>query len=152
MFEVNLFDYLDTGLFLDHRPTRASSARRARQALPQPLLLHRDRERVRRGRRRGVDHHRRSFGALPRVGRRNLAINGFDDAAPARAGRCAAWLEAEAGTYDSIFCDPPTFSNSKRAEDFDVQRDHVRLIQARSRACRRRAHVFSNNFRQLQTR
>src|SRR3546814_8358220 len=41
-----------------------------------------------------------------------------------------AWLEADRGSYDLIFCDPPTFSNSARADDFDVQREHVRLLRA----------------------
>src|SRR3546814_10251164 len=42
-----------------------------------------------------------------------------------------AWLEADRGSYDLIFCDPPTFSNSARADDFDVQREHVRLLRDR---------------------
>ena len=59
-FLVNFTDYLDTGLFLDHRPTRARiRAAREGQALPEPLLLHRRRDGVRgRGRRRVDDEHR----------------------------------------------------------------------------------------------
>ena len=38
--------------------------------------------------------------------------------------------DADRGDYDLIFCDPPTFSNSARADDFDVQREHVRLLRA----------------------
>ena len=41
-----------------------------------------------------------------------------------------AWLQADRGQYDLVFCDPPTFSNSKRAGDFDVQRAHVPLLRA----------------------
>ena len=52
--------------------------------------------------------------------------------------------------YDLIFVDPPTFSNSKRADDFDVQRDHVRLLTL----CGERLFpggtiLFSNNFRRF---
>ena len=50
-FWVNFTDYLDTGLFLDHRVTRAAPARgRGAQALPQPVRLHRQRHGVRRRR------------------------------------------------------------------------------------------------------
>ena len=51
-FLVNFSDYLDTGLFLDHRLTRARLRGGGGQALPEPVLLHGDRHRVRRGRRR----------------------------------------------------------------------------------------------------
>ena len=60
------------------------------------------------------------------------------------------WLEADRGEYDLIFCDPPTFSNSARAEDFDAQRDHVRLLHAAmARLARGGLLVFSNNFRRF---
>ena len=49
-----------------------------------------------------------------------------------------------------VFCDPPTFSNSKRADDFDVQRDHVRLLQAAvARLAEGGVLYFSNNFRRF---
>jgi len=52
--------------------------------------------------------------------------------------------------YGLIYVDPPTFSNSKRAGDFDVQRDHVALLEA----CEQRLRddgviVFSNNYRRF---
>ncbi len=64
---------------------------------------------------------------------RNLAANGFGLPAHRRVqADVMKWLEAaRAGgeRYDLIFCDPPTFSNSKRmADTWDVQRDHVYLI------------------------
>ena len=60
------------------------------------------------------------------------------------------WLEADSGEYDVIFCDPPTFSNSKRADDFDVQRDHVRLLRAGvERLGPGGVLYFSNNFRRF---
>jgi 23S rRNA (guanine2445-N2)-methyltransferase / 23S rRNA (guanine2069-N7)-methyltransferase len=39
-----------------------------------------------------------------------------------------AWLRHDRGRYDLIYVDPPTFSNSSRAQDFDVQRDHPELL------------------------
>jgi 23S rRNA (guanine2445-N2)-methyltransferase / 23S rRNA (guanine2069-N7)-methyltransferase len=60
------------------------------------------------------------------------------------------WLEHDHGEYDLIFCDPPTFSNSKRADDFDVQRDHVRLLAAAvARLAPGGVLYFSNNFRRF---
>ena len=61
-----------------------------------------------------------------------------------------AFAEQDRGEYDLNFVDPPTFSNSKSAADFDVQRDHVRLL----RACAPRLApggllLFSNNFRRF---
>src|SRR5690606_11631788 len=60
------------------------------------------------------------------------------------------WLDASPGTFDLVYVDPPTFSNSKRADDFDVQRQHVDLLQR----CRRLLRpdgmiVFSNHFRRF---
>jgi 23S rRNA (guanine2445-N2)-methyltransferase / 23S rRNA (guanine2069-N7)-methyltransferase len=61
-----------------------------------------------------------------------------------------AWLQADGGEYDLIFCDPPTFSNSKRAQDFDVQAEHVRLLRAAvARLSRDGTLYFSNNYRRF---
>ena len=60
------------------------------------------------------------------------------------------WIERERGEYDLIYVDPPTFSNSKRAEDFDVQRDHVRLLTACvARLATGGLILFSNNNRRF---
>jgi 23S rRNA (guanine2445-N2)-methyltransferase / 23S rRNA (guanine2069-N7)-methyltransferase len=64
---------------------------------------------------------------------------------------CIAWLEEQNERdrrYDLMFIDPPTHSRSKRMEDdFDVQRDHVRLISLASRLLAPGgAIVFSNNY------
>ncbi len=57
---------------------------------------------------------------------------------------------ADEGEYDLIFCDPPTFSNSKRADDFDVQAAHVDLLRAAvARLSRDGVLYFSNNFRRF---
>src|SRR5690606_18531341 len=60
------------------------------------------------------------------------------------------WLEVDRGQYDLVFCDPPTFSNSKRAGDFDVQASHVRLLRAAvARLAPGGVLYFSNNFRRF---
>ena len=54
------------------------------------------------------------------------------------------------GHYDLVFCDPPTFSNSARADDFDIQREHVRLLKAAvARLSLDGVLYFSNNFRRF---
>ena len=61
-----------------------------------------------------------------------------------------AWLRADRDAYDLVFCDPPTFSNSARADDFDVQREHVRLLRACvDRLTTEGVLYFSNNFRRF---
>lgn len=160
---VNLHDYLDTGLFLDHRITR--------QAL------------------RGFADGRRFLNLFGYTGaasvyaaaggaasvttvdmsatyldwaRRNLALNGFAEGNLVRFEQAdvLSWLEDErkriqvghARPYGLIFLDPPTFSNSKRMGDrtFDVQRDHVALLRdTASLLAPDGLLVFSNNFRKF---
>ena len=68
-FFVNFTDYLDTGLFLDHRPTRRLIGELAqRQAFPQSLRVHRYRDRLRSRRRRNGIDHRRYVPHVPRLG------------------------------------------------------------------------------------
>ena len=61
------------------------------------------------------------------------------------------WLEKSRETYDLIFLDPPTHSRSKRMdEDFDIQRDHVKLLQlTAARLARDGTLLFSNNYRRF---
>jgi 23S rRNA (guanine2445-N2)-methyltransferase / 23S rRNA (guanine2069-N7)-methyltransferase len=86
--------------------------------------------------------------------KRNLELNGFGDNAKHRLLQddVVAWLD-RGGTerFDLIFLDPPTVSRSKRmAGDFDIQRDHHRLIVALlKRLAPRGLLVFSNNFRKF---
>lgn len=63
-----------------------------------------------------------------------------------------AWLQNAQDSFDLIFIDPPTFSNSKRMEGvFDVQRDHVELLDlAMARLAPGGVLYFSNNFRKFQ--
>jgi 23S rRNA (guanine2445-N2)-methyltransferase / 23S rRNA (guanine2069-N7)-methyltransferase len=149
---VNLFDYLDTGLFLDHRPLRRRMAKEARGRRFLNLFCY-----------TGVASVQAAVaGAASTTSvdlsatylqwcADNLALNGLGGTAHQLVqGDALAWLEAERHRYDVIFCDPPTFSNSARAEDFDVQREHVRLLQlAMSRLVPDGVLYFSNNFRRF---
>jgi 23S rRNA (guanine2445-N2)-methyltransferase / 23S rRNA (guanine2069-N7)-methyltransferase len=81
----------------------------------------------------------------------NLSANGLGgDRHRLVQADALAWLEAERSRFEVIFCDPPTFSNSARADDFDVQREHVRLLQAAvNRLTPEGVLYFSNNFRRF---
>jgi 23S rRNA (guanine2445-N2)-methyltransferase / 23S rRNA (guanine2069-N7)-methyltransferase len=151
-FEVNLFDYLDTGLFLDHRPVRAHL--RALAAGRRVLNLF--------GYTGSASVYAAAGGAATTTtvdlsatylewASRNLALNGFGGEAHRLVQADAmAWLARERGRYDLVFCDPPTFSNSARAGDFDIQRDHPALLAAAlERLSQGGVLVFSNNFRRF---
>ncbi|PLX84634.1 MAG: bifunctional 23S rRNA (guanine(2069)-N(7))-methyltransferase RlmK/23S rRNA (guanine(2445)-N(2))-methyltransferase RlmL [Desulfuromonas sp.] len=135
-FLVNLADYLDTGLFLDHRPMRFKIGEMARGKRFLNLFAYTGTATV----------HAALGGAASTTSvdlsatyldwaRRNLALNGLDDSRHELVqADCLSWLEKESRRFDLIFLDPPTFSNSKRMEgDFDVQRDHVALLEAAAR-------------------
>jgi 23S rRNA (guanine2445-N2)-methyltransferase / 23S rRNA (guanine2069-N7)-methyltransferase len=151
-FEVNLLDYLDTGLFLDHRSVRAKLRELARGKRFLNLFAYTGTASV----------YAAAGGASETVSvdlsatylewaSRNLDLNGFGGARHKLAQADAfAFLRADHGRYGLIYVDPPTFSNSKRAQDFDVQRDHVALLES----CAERlephgAIVFSNNARRF---
>ncbi len=134
LFEVNFSDYLDTGLFLDHRETRAWLRELASQSRFLNLFAYTGTASVYAAAGGAVSTTSVDLSAtyLEWAGR-NLARNGFggDEHALVRAD-ATSWVRDAASSparYDLIFCDPPTFSNSKRMrETFDVQRDHVDLI------------------------
>lgn len=151
-FRVNLHDYLDTGLFLDHRPVRAGLRERARGTRFLNLFCYTATASVyaAAGGARTTTSVDLSATYLDWAAK-NLALNGFGtDAHRLVQADCLQWLAHDTGEYDLIFVDPPTFSNSKRAEDFDVQREHARLLEL----CAERLAfggliVFSNNFRRF---
>ena len=151
-FLVNLTDYLDTGLFLDHRLVRAKVRELAEGRCFLNLFAYTATASV----------HAAAGGALETTSvdlsatylewaSRNLALNGFSGASHRLMQFDALeFLQRDRGHYGLIFVDPPTFSNSKRAEDFDVQRDHVKLLEAcNERLTRDGVIVFSNNFRRF---
>ena len=161
---VNFEDYLDTGVFLDHRPIRKRIQEESARKRFLNLFCYTGAATV----------HAAMGGASESVSvdlsntyldwaAENLRLNGFDSQQsgtlrdrrdqihrPARGGSpwkvkaqaphelvradCMQWLKIAGSKpgerYDLIFCDPPTFSNSKKMEGIlDVQRDHVEMIQ-----------------------
>lgn len=135
-FLVNFDDYLDTGLFLDHRLTRRRIGELASGRSFLNLFAYTGTATV----------YAAGGGAVASTtvdmsrtyldwAKRNLALNGL---AGTQHGfvqaDCLAWLEEHSRTphrrYGLIFVDPPTVSRSKRMEQsFDVQRDHARLLR-----------------------
>jgi 23S rRNA (guanine2445-N2)-methyltransferase / 23S rRNA (guanine2069-N7)-methyltransferase len=153
-FLVNLTDYLDTGLFLDHRPTRALIRSLVRGGRFLNLFAYTGTASV----------YAAAGGAASTTtvdmssvyldwARRNMMLNGFAEGRAHRFVRadCLAWLATpRPERFHLIFMDPPTFSNSKRMGEhtFEVQRDHADLIQAAARLLARNGVLlFSNNFR-----
>jgi 23S rRNA (cytosine1962-C5)-methyltransferase len=132
-FEVNLSDYLDTGLFLDHRNTRA----RVRSEAAGKRVLN-------------LFAYTGSFTVYAAAGgaketttvdlsntygdwaERNLRLNGFEPGRTHAVIRADVlqWLSTARGPYDLAIVDPPSFSSSKKMDrTWDVQRDHRHLVQ-----------------------
>jgi 23S rRNA (guanine2445-N2)-methyltransferase / 23S rRNA (guanine2069-N7)-methyltransferase len=133
-FWVNFTDYLDTGLFLDHRLTRHRLRLDAARGRFLNLFAYTGSATVyaASGRARSTTTVDMSATYLTWA-QRNLAVNGFSGAQHELVQEdCITWLKsavAERRQFDLIFLDPPTFSNSKRMTDIlDVQRDHRALI------------------------
>jgi 23S rRNA (guanine2445-N2)-methyltransferase / 23S rRNA (guanine2069-N7)-methyltransferase len=149
---VNLFDYLDTGLFLDHRPLRLRIAREAEDTRFLNLFGYTGAATVHAavGRARQTTTVDLSATYLQWCAD-NLKANGFSGARHQLVQADALqWLQADRGQYDLVFCDPPTVSKSARAEDFDVQRTHVPLLRAAvERLAPGGVVYFSNNFRRF---
>jgi 23S rRNA (guanine2445-N2)-methyltransferase / 23S rRNA (guanine2069-N7)-methyltransferase len=150
--KVNLFDYIDTGLFLDHRPMRLRLADEAHDARFLNLF----------GYTGAATVHAALGGArltttvdLSATYLEWCADNLRENSMGGTRHRLVqadalAWLEADTHEYDLVFCDPPTFSNSKRAQDFDVQATHVRLLRAAvARLSPDGVLYFSNNYRRF---
>lgn len=152
-FIINLTDYLDTGLFLDHRITRGMIKSEAAGKHVLNLFCYTG-----------------SFSVYAAAGgaatvtsvdlsktyinwaKRNLQYNKLykDTQHEFINADVMEWLEYMPNDrYDLIVCDPPTFSNSKRMEDnFDVQRDHVMLLKKLLKGCTETGSIyFSTNFK-----
>ena len=136
-FEVNLSDYLDTGLFLDHRQTRQMVREQAKGKRVLNLFAYTGSFTV-----YAVDGGAASSDTVDLSqtycdwAERNLQHNGVGQSASHRVIRqdCLQFLREvrrQGAQYHLIVCDPPTFSNSKRMKQasFAVQRDHPALIQ-----------------------
>ncbi|AOR58954.1 bifunctional 23S rRNA (guanine(2069)-N(7))-methyltransferase RlmK/23S rRNA (guanine(2445)-N(2))-methyltransferase RlmL [Pectobacterium parmentieri] len=151
---VNLTDYLDTGLFLDHRIARKMLGEMSRGKDFLNLFAYTGTASVHAGlggarSTTTVDMSRTYL----EWAEKNLRVNGLTG----RQHRliqadCLSWLHNGHEQFDVIFIDPPTFSNSKRMEEsFDVQRDHLALMTDLKRLLRRGGTImFSNNKRGFQ--
>lgn len=149
-FLVNLTDYLDTGLFLDHRPLRRMIRGLAANKRFLNLFCYTAAATVNAaagGARNttSIDMSRTYLNWA----RRNLALNGLSESLHRLVqADCRTWLAETEGQYDLILMDPPTFSNSKRmAGVLDAQRDHPGLIRLAMRhlAPGGRLYFSSNN-------
>ncbi len=152
-FIINLTDYLDTGLFLDHRITRGLVREVAERKDVLNLFCYTGSFSL-----YAADGGARTVTSVDlsktylNWGKRNMQYNKLykEDKHEFVHGdvlEYVDWLQKD--TYDLIICDPPTFSNSKRMEgEFDVQRDHVALLKRLLKICRDGGSIyFSNNYR-----
>lgn len=149
---VNFTDYLDTGIFLDHRPIRKKIKELAKDTRFLNLFCYTGTATVQAA----------MGGALSTVSvdvsstyldwaMRNMSLNDFKSMNHFYYKEdCMDFLYNSYDKYDLIFCDPPTFSNGTGRDSFDVQRDHKRLIHL----CMRHLDkdgvlIFSNNNRKF---
>jgi len=136
-FWVNFEDYLDTGLFLDHRPMRLLIQQQAKGKRFLNLFAYTGSASV----------HAAVGGAASSVtvdmsntyldwAKHNLDLNGIQGDHKLVRANCVEWLAEQAGAkdkpqFDLIFLDPPTFSNSKKMDEaFDIQNDHLHLLRS----------------------
>jgi 23S rRNA (guanine2445-N2)-methyltransferase / 23S rRNA (guanine2069-N7)-methyltransferase len=152
-FIVNLKDYLDTGLFLDHRPVRKLIQDRANGKRFLNLFCYTATASVHAGQGGARSTYSVDMSnTYTEWARRNIELNEFSprDHKVERAD-CFEWLRTNKDKYDFIFMDPPTFSNSKKmAEVLDIQRDHGDLIRlAMARLSKKGDLIFSNNYRRF---
>ncbi len=155
-FWVNFEDYLDTGLFLDHRITRSKLAELAKGRHFLNLFAYTGTGTV----------YAAKGGAKSTLtvdmsntylqwAKRNLLLNGFDsNDHQIQQANCLEWLDLAANQnkkYGLIFLDPPSFSSSKRMEGtFDILRDHVSLIKKTVKLLEPDGMlIFSNNLRRF---
>ena len=152
-FLVNLTDYLDTGLFLNHRLIRNMIKELAQGKRFLNLFSYTGAASVYAAKGRAKST---TSVDLSRVyldwAKRNMALNGFSTQKHQFiAADCLEWVKSEKNTYDLILLDPPTFSNSKKMKrSFNVQHDHVSLIQEVMRLLTPNGLlIFSTNFRKF---
>ncbi len=156
-FLVNFEDYLDTGLFLDHRPIRLRIQQESKNKHFLNLFAYTGTATV----------HAALGGAISTTtidmsntylewAKNNFDLNQLTGKHKIIRADCSVWLEQEAkkvtkDQFDLIFLDPPTFSNSKRMEHvFDIQNDHVTLINnALALLTDQGVLYFSTNFRRF---
>ncbi|MFN2257103.1 MAG: bifunctional 23S rRNA (guanine(2069)-N(7))-methyltransferase RlmK/23S rRNA (guanine(2445)-N(2))-methyltransferase RlmL [Desulfuromonadaceae bacterium] len=152
-YRVNLCDYLDTGLFLDHRPIRKLLRTEARGKDFLNLFAYTGSASVAAAAGGATSTTTVDMSATYlEWARSNMRLNGFTPAEHTYIqADCLEWLKHSSAKYGLIFLDPPSFSNSKRMQDtLDIQRDHVGLIEATSTLLAREGVlIFSTNLRRF---
>lgn len=149
-FRVNTYDYIDCGLFLDHRPLRKKIMKEAQNKSVLNLYCY-----------TGAISVAAAFAGAKvtsvdmsktylKWAEKNFELNKFDpkDHKFLRED-ISAWLPDFHETFDLIVLDPPSFSNSKKMEDiFDIQRDHVEILKSLAKNLNDAGKLyFSNNLR-----
>lgn len=134
LFKVNLYDYLDSGLFLDHRPMRQKVFKNAAGKKFLNLFCYTGSVSVfaalAGARTTSVDMSQTYL----RWAQDNFELNNLPLAEHSFINAdVLEWLRSQSKTptFDMIFLDPPTFSNSKKMEDvFEVEKDQEFLVEA----------------------
>ena len=151
LFDVNLTDYLDTGLFLDHRLVRQLVRNESKDKRVLNLFAYTGAVSVyaAAGEARSILTVDMSNTYL-NWAKRNFRLNNFENNDYRfQQADCIQWLKENKKKFDLIFLDPPTFSNSKRMESsFDIQRDHMFLIKNCMASLEKGGElIFSNNMK-----
>ena len=151
--EVNLSEYLDTGVFLDHRPLRSMLAAWAKGKSFLNLFCYTAVASVQvalQGAKSSLSVDMSN--TYLDWAQRNYSRNRIDASKhQLLRADCLKWLDSDSQMFDVIFLDPPTFSNSKKMESvLDIQRDHPELIRkAMAKLNPDGKLIFSNNFRKF---
>lgn len=153
---VNLHDYLDTGLFLDHRKVRQWIAAQAKGLRFLNLYCYTATASVHAA--IGGAAASTSVDLSPKYlewAQNNYLLNEIDPASHELVkADCSEWVKQQASAgerYDLIFLDPPTFSNSTSMEqDWDVQKNHQSMIDdCMAILSDTGTLIFSNNYRRF---
>ncbi|WCL49954.1 class I SAM-dependent methyltransferase [Leptospira sp. GIMC2001] len=158
-FKINLSDYLDVGLFLDHRPLRMRVAEESKNLDVLNLFCYTGSF--------SVHSALNGSSSTTSIDLSNVYINWAEDNLRLNglnlrdnvliADDVLSWIRRESlnqhrKQYDLIVLDPPTFSNSKRTDEiFDLQKDHTELIKVLVQKFLTKSGIlyFSTNFRKF---
>lgn len=150
--QVNLYDYLDTGLFLDHRLMRLQFAQLKAGTRFLNCFCYTASASVHAALAGAITTNVDLSNTYLRWAEENFRLNKLATSKHQFiSADCREWMKTTRDRFDVIFLDPPSFSNSKRmADTLDIQRDHVSLIQSAMRLLNPDGVLyFSTNFRQF---
>jgi len=151
-FYINPTDYLDVGLFLDHRDTRLMFKQECANKDVLNLFGYTGSVSVHAalGKAKSVTTVDMSNTYLDWA-KENFGLNKINGPFQFVQADCLKWLTRQHGKYDLMFIDPPSFSNSKRMDDtWDVQRDYLSLLSDAKDCLQPNGKIFfSTNLRQF---